>query len=104
MAEHLCCVSQAPSFYWEVEICPFGDSPDDSASFFSFGFMPNVEKRDGTWTYPVGSCLLHKYFVSNRRHIYSERLFPEHFALLVLTDLIVVGFTGIFLVCYVCLN
>ena len=51
---------QAPSFYWELEICSFGDQQDDSGPAISFGFMPSAEKRDGAWTNPVGSCLFHK--------------------------------------------
>ena len=52
--------SVAPSFYWELEICSFGDTQDESGTFISFGFMPAAEKKDGGWTQPVGSCLFHK--------------------------------------------
>ena len=51
---------QAPSFYWELEICSFGDSQEDSGPVISFGFMPAAEKKDGAWTNPVGTCLFHK--------------------------------------------
>ena len=51
---------QAPSFYWELEICSYGDSLEDSSPNLSFGFMPAAEKKDGAWTNPVGTCLIHK--------------------------------------------
>jgi len=52
---------QAPSFYWELEICSFGDIQEESSAFVSFGFAPAAEKKDGSWTNPVGTCLFLKY-------------------------------------------
>ena len=53
--------ANAPSFYWELEICSFGDGArEEGGPVISFGFMPAAEKKDGGWTQPVGSCLFHK--------------------------------------------
>lgn len=52
--------SQAPSFYWEVEVVSYGDIDDDTGPIVSFGFATEAEKRDGAWTNPVGTCLFHK--------------------------------------------
>lgn len=54
---------QAPSFYWEIEICSFGNSQEDNGSVVSFGFAPAAEKREGAWTNPVGTVLFHKYVI-----------------------------------------
>ncbi|XP_078681858.1 putative E3 ubiquitin-protein ligase HECTD4 [Branchiostoma floridae x Branchiostoma belcheri] len=51
--------SQAPSFYWEIEVCSFGETDDESGPIISFGFAPTAEKRDGAWTNPVGTVLFH---------------------------------------------
>ncbi|XP_055995500.1 probable E3 ubiquitin-protein ligase HECTD4 isoform X2 [Ostrea edulis] len=48
---------QAPAFYWELEICSFGDSQEESGAVISFGFAPSADKKDGAWTNPVGTCL-----------------------------------------------
>jgi E3 ubiquitin-protein ligase HECTD4 len=53
-------IFQAPSFYWELEICSFGDSQDESSAYVSFGFAPPAEKKDGAWTNPIGTCLFLK--------------------------------------------
>ncbi|XP_077996372.1 putative E3 ubiquitin-protein ligase HECTD4 [Glandiceps talaboti] len=51
--------SQAPSFYWELEICSYGESGDESGPIMSFGFAPAAERKDGAWTNPVGTVLFH---------------------------------------------
>ncbi|KAG7243852.1 hypothetical protein INR49_006006 [Caranx melampygus] len=51
--------TNAPSFYWEIEIVSYGDSEEDSGPIVSFGFATEAEKRDGAWTNPVGTCLFH---------------------------------------------
>ena len=51
---------QAPSLYWELEVCSTGDAQEESGPFISLGFMPAAERRDSGWTQPVGSCLFHK--------------------------------------------
>ncbi|XP_038054835.1 probable E3 ubiquitin-protein ligase HECTD4 isoform X2 [Patiria miniata] len=51
--------SQAPSFYWELEICSNGDSGDEAGPSVSFGFAPSAEKKEGAWTNPVGTVLFH---------------------------------------------
>ncbi|XP_022104608.1 probable E3 ubiquitin-protein ligase HECTD4 isoform X2 [Acanthaster planci] len=51
--------SQAPSFYWELEICSNGDSGDESGPSVSFGLAPHAEKKEGAWTNPVGTVLFH---------------------------------------------
>ncbi|OWF52164.1 E3 ubiquitin-protein ligase HECTD4 [Mizuhopecten yessoensis] len=48
---------QAPAFYWELEVCSFGDSQEEGGAIISFGFAPSAEKKDGAWTNPVGTCL-----------------------------------------------
>ncbi|WAR02868.1 HECD4-like protein [Mya arenaria] len=58
--------SRAPSFYWELEICSFGDSQEESSAFVSFGFAPVAEKKDGAWTNPVGTCL----FLNNGKAVH----------------------------------
>uniref|UniRef100_T1J2Q6 HECT domain-containing protein n=1 Tax=Strigamia maritima TaxID=126957 RepID=T1J2Q6_STRMM len=50
---------QAPSFYWEIEMCSLGESQDDNGPIISFGFAPAAEKKDGAWTNPVGTVLFH---------------------------------------------
>ncbi|XP_076346000.1 putative E3 ubiquitin-protein ligase HECTD4 isoform X3 [Tachypleus tridentatus] len=50
---------QAPSFYWELEDYSFGDSQEDTGPVVSFGFAPAAEKKEGTWTNPVGTILFH---------------------------------------------
>ncbi|XP_052243277.1 probable E3 ubiquitin-protein ligase HECTD4 isoform X2 [Dreissena polymorpha] len=57
---------QAPSFYWELEFCSFGDGQEESAVFVSFGFAPLAEKKDGPWTNPLGTCL----FLSNGKAVH----------------------------------
>ncbi|XP_053376532.1 probable E3 ubiquitin-protein ligase HECTD4 [Mercenaria mercenaria] len=57
---------QAPSFYWEMEICSFGDSQDESSAYVSFGFAPPAEKKDGAWTNPIGTCL----FLNNGKAVH----------------------------------
>lgn len=51
---------KAPAFYWELEICSFGDSQEESGAVISFGFAPSADKKDGAWTNPVGTCLFLK--------------------------------------------
>ncbi|XP_062574144.1 probable E3 ubiquitin-protein ligase HECTD4 [Saccostrea cucullata] len=48
---------QTPVFYWELEICSFGDGQEESGAVISFGFAPSADKKDGAWTNPVGTCL-----------------------------------------------
>ncbi|KAK3084084.1 hypothetical protein FSP39_007865 [Pinctada imbricata] len=57
---------QAPSFYWELEICSFGDGQEESGAVISFGFAPSADKRDGAWTNPVGTCL----FLNNGKAVH----------------------------------
>ncbi|GFO01128.1 HECT domain-containing e3 ubiquitin protein ligase 4 [Plakobranchus ocellatus] len=57
---------EAPSFYWEVEVASFGDVQDESGAVVSFGFAPPVEKKDGAWTNPVGTCL----FLNNGKAVH----------------------------------
>ncbi|KAK7506010.1 hypothetical protein BaRGS_00002732 [Batillaria attramentaria] len=57
---------EAPSFYWELEICSFGESHEDSSAVVSFGFAPSAEKKDGAWTNPVGTCL----FLNNGKAVH----------------------------------
>ncbi|XP_071497133.1 probable E3 ubiquitin-protein ligase HECTD4 [Diadema antillarum] len=51
--------SQAPSFYWELEICSYGDAAEDSGPNVSMGLAPPAQKREGTsnWTNPIGTVL-----------------------------------------------
>lgn len=58
--------SQAPSFYWELEIHSFGDCQEESGAIVSFGFAPAAEKKDGAWTNPVGTCL----FLNNGKAVH----------------------------------
>ncbi|XP_077866440.1 putative E3 ubiquitin-protein ligase HECTD4 [Saccoglossus kowalevskii] len=51
--------SQAPSFYWELEICSYGESGDESGPIMSFGFAPAADRKDGAWTNPIGTVLFH---------------------------------------------
>ena len=51
---------QAPSFYWELEICSNGDAGDEAGPSVSFGFAPAAERKEGAWTNPVGTVLFHK--------------------------------------------
>ncbi|XP_071790886.1 probable E3 ubiquitin-protein ligase HECTD4 isoform X2 [Asterias amurensis] len=51
--------NQAPSFYWELEICSNGDLADEAGPSVSFGFAPSAEKKEGAWTNPVGTVLFH---------------------------------------------
>ncbi|KAK3804042.1 hypothetical protein RRG08_062412 [Elysia crispata] len=57
---------EAPSFYWELEVTSFGDTQDESGAVVSFGFAPPVEKKDGAWTNPVGTCL----FLNNGKAVH----------------------------------
>ncbi|XP_062590799.1 probable E3 ubiquitin-protein ligase HECTD4 isoform X2 [Saccostrea cucullata] len=57
---------QAPAFYWELEICSFGDSQEESGAVISFGFAPSADKKDGAWTNPVGTCL----FLNNGKAVH----------------------------------
>ncbi|KAL3856755.1 hypothetical protein ACJMK2_011476 [Sinanodonta woodiana] len=57
---------QAPSFYWELEICSFGETQEESGTIVSFGFAPPAEKKDGAWTNPVGTCL----FLNNGKAVH----------------------------------
>ncbi|KAK7087914.1 probable E3 ubiquitin-protein ligase HECTD4 isoform X2 [Littorina saxatilis] len=57
---------EAPTFYWELEICSFGEAHDDSSAVVSFGFAPQAEKKDGAWTNPVGTCL----FLNNGKAVH----------------------------------
>ncbi|XP_025090246.1 probable E3 ubiquitin-protein ligase HECTD4 isoform X2 [Pomacea canaliculata] len=57
---------EAPSFYWELEICSFGETHEDSSAVVSFGFAPQAEKKDGAWTNPVGTCL----FLNNGKAVH----------------------------------
>ncbi|XP_014675681.1 PREDICTED: LOW QUALITY PROTEIN: probable E3 ubiquitin-protein ligase HECTD4 [Priapulus caudatus] len=50
---------QATSFYFEIEICSFGELQDDSGPIISFGFAPPAERKDGSWTNPVGTVMFH---------------------------------------------
>lgn len=50
---------QASLFYWEIQILSFGESYEDLGPIISFGFSPKAEKKDGAWTYPIGTILLH---------------------------------------------
>ncbi|GFR88445.1 hypothetical protein ElyMa_006100100, partial [Elysia marginata] len=57
---------EAPSFYWELEVTSVGDTQDESGAVVSFGFAPPVEKKDGAWTNPVGTCL----FLNNGKAVH----------------------------------
>ncbi|KAL8604631.1 hypothetical protein ACOMHN_013411 [Nucella lapillus] len=57
---------EAPTFYWELEVCSFGESHEDSSAVVSFGFAPQAEKKDGAWTNPVGTCL----FLNNGKAVH----------------------------------
>ncbi|KAJ8312853.1 hypothetical protein KUTeg_010226 [Tegillarca granosa] len=57
---------QAPAFYWEMEICSFGDSQEESGAVVSFGFAPSADKKEGAWTNPVGTCL----FLNNGKAVH----------------------------------
>ncbi|XP_041456057.1 probable E3 ubiquitin-protein ligase HECTD4 isoform X4 [Lytechinus variegatus] len=50
---------QATSFYWELEICSYGDAAEDSGPNVSMGLAPPAEKKDGAnnWTNPIGTVL-----------------------------------------------
>ena len=51
--------SNALNFYWELDVISLGDSPEDNGSILSVGFSPLSEKRDGSWSNPVGTMLFH---------------------------------------------
>ena len=51
--------SNALNFYWELDVISLGDSPEDNGSILSVGFAPLAEKKDGTWSNPVGTMLFH---------------------------------------------
>ena len=56
--------SKAPSFYWEVELCSLGDPEDqDPGPCISIGFAPWTDPLASGWINPVGSCLLHRFFL-----------------------------------------
>ena len=55
---------KAPSFYWEVELCSLGDPEDqDPGPSISVGFAPSTDQLASGWINPVGSCLLHRFFL-----------------------------------------
>ena len=52
--------SHVNNFYWELDIISLGDTPDDSGSpVISVGFAPMAEKKEGTWSNPVGTMFFH---------------------------------------------
>ena len=55
---------KAPSFYWEAELCSLGDPEDqDPGPSISVGFAPSTDQLASGWINPVGSCLLHRFFL-----------------------------------------
>ncbi|XP_062596095.1 probable E3 ubiquitin-protein ligase HECTD4 [Saccostrea cucullata] len=57
---------QTPMFYWELEICSFGDGQEENDVVISFGFAPSADKKDGAWTNSVGTCL----FLNNGKAVH----------------------------------
>ena len=52
---------QAPSFYWELEVCHLGDSSSDAAHI-AMGYSPEPQKpaNDQPWAYPQETCLIRR--------------------------------------------
>lgn len=55
---------QAPSFYWELEVCHLGDSSSDAAHI-AMGYSPSPQKpaESQPWAYPQDTCLIRRYSV-----------------------------------------
>ena len=53
---------QAPSFYWELEICHLGESSSDVAHI-AMGYSPDPQKppEGQPWAYPTEAVLLRRY-------------------------------------------
>ena len=63
--------SHAKNFYWELEIISLGENTDGDTGdpvisigqtgtpIISIGFAPAADKKDGTWSNPVGTLLFH---------------------------------------------
>lgn len=53
---------QAPSFYWELEICHLGESSTDAAHI-AMGYSPEPQKppEGQPWSYPTETVLLRRY-------------------------------------------
>ena len=53
---------QAPSFYWELEICHLGESSSDAAHI-AMGYSPDPQKppEGQPWAYPTEAVLMRRY-------------------------------------------
>lgn len=56
---------QAPSFYWELELCHLGDSSSD-ASHIAMGYAPSPQKpaEGQPWAYAQSTCLIRRYLTT----------------------------------------
>lgn len=56
-------ILQAPSFYWELEICHLGESSTDAAHI-AMGYSPEPQKppEGQPWAYPTEAVLIRRYF------------------------------------------
>ena len=58
---YLLTVFQAPSFYWELEICHLGESSSDAAHI-AMGYSPDPQKppEGQPWAYPTEAVLMRR--------------------------------------------